>query len=50
MAKRINDTLQKKVRAFVFDSKLPETKWDLAINAVVYCYNRTEPRKKTEGG
>ena len=41
MAERINATLQKKVKVFMFNLKLPETEWDLVVGGAVYCYNRT---------
>ena len=47
VSERFNRTLQEKIRAYMFDSGLPKTMWQHALDAAVHAYNRT-PHKTIE--
>ncbi|XP_015122807.1 uncharacterized protein LOC107045161 [Diachasma alloeum] len=47
VAEQYNQTIQKNMRAYMFDAKLPENMWDLALFAAAYTFNQT-PHKSNE--
>ena len=41
VAEGFNRTLQRKIGAYMFDSGLPKTMWEFAVDVAVHAYNRT---------
>jgi len=41
IAGRFNKSLQRKIRALMFDSDLPKSMWELAVDTAVHMYNRS---------